>query len=955
MAGDVIIVHGGVYRECIRPTHSGAIDLPIIYRAANGESPVVKASDVWHTVWKSESDNLYSTPYDHLPWDKPNRFRPNIPENRCEQIFIDGLMLKHVRNRDILSSKESSFWTNDPSKEIWIHYREDPNKCLVERSVREQCLMPLVRGLEHIQIKGFTFVGGAAHPWTGGKWHHVDQLAVVSVNAGRHWLIENNVIEWGNAQGLQLAVGGCFVEENKHIPIVHALDSFDFTYKAMDVSGYNTARNNKVRNNGISGIVGFVGVTNIIVEDNEVTGNCQKDFKGSCEECGMKFHVMVDSIIRRNVVSDNNAYGIWLDGLCKRNRITQNILVNNSAAPIFYELSDGPILIDNNVIIDTREKPVDVGIYNQDGNLSIVINNAIIGPELGTRIRALFHRQYEGGKTTTFDNLFYNNVVAECRKGCVSFMPEVARYTGNHSDHNIFWSDGGPVFCRVENTSDVGVPWESLPLGKAMGYSGEGIHAIKIDAWKEHYGEDQGSILVPYQILFDKKNSRSVLDTLTGVWRKRGLDLNGGFFEVYPLSATEWIRYANPKFEKYRLLNTMWIKPHSGIQIWETREGLKKILWNDMDVENEASITLSVPYIPWDKAVHIAAGDSCELDSDCAWKLLMDSVVEVTFHPGKIGIKTTEDATRGDYCIVLISDLAWTYIPVVVIDPYAIEDAGAKVSGVNKFLVVSVINRSCRDVPGRLFVDWLDKKVCVESIFPSNRVSKIEAPVNITGDENIHIQVILPKTRLNFWKQISFAEAHKAESWKDVKRYEIKEIIPSSLASQIKEEKRASAGWRVRYTDEGIYFRVEVEHKIHSSIKTGMDDLEGIHCGDCVKICLKGNRGDKATIIGLTLRSDTGEQVYGFNKTVNEKRYPVGRSSELKAFVAKRSSRMIYDVLVTWDMINLFQPVPGMVLPMSILICKDDKDIKYEMQWFGGIRYDESEGKESAMGQLWLN
>jgi hypothetical protein len=64
---------------------------------------------------------------------------------------------------------------------------------------------------------------------------------------------------------------------------------------------------------------------------------------------------------------------------------------------------------------------------------------------------------------------------------------------------------------------------------------------------------------------------------------------------------------------------------------------------------------------------------------------------------------------------------------------------------------------------------------------------------------------------------------------------------------------------------------------------------------------------------------------------------------------------MIYDVLITWDMINLMHPTPGKALPFAILICKDDGDIKYQMRWFDGINYDADEGKEECMGLLWLN
>ena len=131
--------------------------------------------------------------------------------------------------------------------------------------------------------------------------------------------------------------------------------------------------------------------------------------------------------------------------------------------------------------------------------------------------------------------------------------------------------------------------------------------------------------------------------------------------------------------------------------------------------------------------------------------------------------------------------------------------------------------------------------------------------------------------------------------------------------------------------------------------------MEGIHCHDGVKIAIKGNPGDRATVIGMTLRSDTEEQVYGFNKSANEKLYPIGRSDSLKASIIRQGKKTFYNVLITWDMINRQgPPLVGTGLPFSILVCKDDEDIQYGLQWFHGIIYDNHEGDEAWMGELWF-
>ncbi|MFW6065744.1 MAG: right-handed parallel beta-helix repeat-containing protein, partial [Planctomycetota bacterium] len=43
-----VVVHDGVYRECVRPARGGeGAEAMIAYEAADGERPIIKASEVW--------------------------------------------------------------------------------------------------------------------------------------------------------------------------------------------------------------------------------------------------------------------------------------------------------------------------------------------------------------------------------------------------------------------------------------------------------------------------------------------------------------------------------------------------------------------------------------------------------------------------------------------------------------------------------------------------------------------------------------------------------------------------------------------------------------------------------------------------------------------------------------------------------------------------------------------
>ena len=58
-AGDTVIVHGGEYREWVRPQNGGLDDsCRIVYRAADGEQVVIKGSERIRT-WVPEGDQVW--------------------------------------------------------------------------------------------------------------------------------------------------------------------------------------------------------------------------------------------------------------------------------------------------------------------------------------------------------------------------------------------------------------------------------------------------------------------------------------------------------------------------------------------------------------------------------------------------------------------------------------------------------------------------------------------------------------------------------------------------------------------------------------------------------------------------------------------------------------------------------------------------------------------------------
>ena len=55
MAGDIVLVLEGVYRERVAPPRGGENGKPIIYRGEPGRRVVIKGSNIWRPDWKPEA------------------------------------------------------------------------------------------------------------------------------------------------------------------------------------------------------------------------------------------------------------------------------------------------------------------------------------------------------------------------------------------------------------------------------------------------------------------------------------------------------------------------------------------------------------------------------------------------------------------------------------------------------------------------------------------------------------------------------------------------------------------------------------------------------------------------------------------------------------------------------------------------------------------------------------
>lgn len=962
-AGDSVIVHEGEYRECVSPCCSGvSAQLPIVYRAALGEKVTIKASDLINSPWTAHGDGCYSTPYTPLPWDTPELGSENHPTSRCEQVFAEGVLLQHVATQELLRKTSGSMWIDDERGVIVVHCKSelDPATIVMERSVRPQCLVPLVRGIDHIHILGFTMIGGASFQWTGGNWHHIDQMATVSVDGGRYWLIEGNTIEWGNAQGLNIGVGG-FSDPRGPVPLVHApVERMDmlFSERYKGMGGNNSARNNIVRYHGIAGIVAINGTHNLVIEGNDVSYNCQKNNAGTCEEAGIKIHWMCDGILRNNTVCDNDAYGIWLDAGCERNRITGNLLINNNNHAIFHEISEGPLLVDNNVIIDTRKDPASCGFYTHDGNHATIINNVIMGPHLGVRVRALFHRKWGDRYTTTNSNHFYNNIIDNCSQGCISLMPEVPRCEDNVSDCNVFWFNGKPPFVRIENTSDVGLVWENSTLGKALGFVGGGDKEIRLSDWARYEGKDTHSLELPAFQILGTKDPEQMRAKLLAAWKRLGCDDAQGYFDAKPFLVSDWLTALEPKLAGCALVRTVFTGPACGFAVWTTPQGHAIIRWNGDSMgplESDVPLPLASEIVKSDVIIPTLASGETVVIPVARGTAIIESCLSASSAQGKLTIALDASAAAGEYGIVFGKQGQAQEARFQIAPACTLDDCTAIREGGNA-IVTSLSNNSSQARTGTVSVALGGVQNTLSVTLEPHSKKDVPVLIDFDGADNAVVTAQFGETVLTQKKIVSFAVARRQDAWEDCPLYDINSFpngpFPEGVAFNILYLGRLYVGFRVRYSEAGLHVRVEAKHPIHRAFRS---DPDGIHCHDGIKIGLKGQAGDRATVIGMALRSDTGEQVCGFNKTAKEKEYPIGQSTVVDFSISRIDQLTTYDVLITWDMINRTgPPKPHTTIPFSIMVSKDDDGENYGLQWFYGIKYDAHEGDESWMGRLWF-
>lgn len=391
-AGDEVLVLPGVYRESVDPINPGTPEHRITYRSTTflgatitGAEPVKTWEKFEGTVWKCSIPNGIFKNYNPYTtfvmgdW----YFAPIIKHTGA--VYLNNHALYETETLEgclhpviYESSWEKDFsiyqWYTEQDQEnnetvIYANFHDaDPNIENVEINVRRNCFLPSKEGVGYLTVSGFN-INKAATTWAPPAAY---QDGMIGPHWSKGWIIEDCEISHSKCVGISL--GKYCDPENDHY----------FTYKKVksptqmerdavckgqyhgwlkENIGSHIVRRCHIHHCEQAGIVGRQGCVFSIIEDNEIHHINNMQELGGAEIAGIKLHAAIDVIFRRNHIH-HCTMGIWCDWEAQGTRITQNLLHDNTAPEgcvtplggmisqdIFIEVSHGPTLIDNNLLL----------------------------------------------------------------------------------------------------------------------------------------------------------------------------------------------------------------------------------------------------------------------------------------------------------------------------------------------------------------------------------------------------------------------------------------------------------------------------------------------------------------------------------------------------------------------------------------------------------------------------
>ena len=388
--GDEVLVAPGVYREQVSPRHGGTEDARITYRSVVPLGALITGAEEI-TGWTKLENGLWTVRIDNSLFGDYNPyvveafgdwyFAPTVRHTGCVYLNDRAMYEALTMEECIAGEVYAPSWEPEYSVYKWISVQEghetvlycnfqdiDPNTQKVEINVRRRCFFPEETGRDYITFSGFR-VEKAATTWAPPA---AFQDGMVGPHWSRGWIIEDCDIS--NSKCCGISLGKYLDPENDHyFTVKHLKSPTQMERDALCRGQYHGWLKEKVGSHIVrrchihhceqTGIVGRMGAVFSVIEDNHIHHINNMQELGGAEISGIKLHAAIDVTMRRNHIH-HCTMGIWCDWQAQGTRITQNLLHDNQrpdfcawaeggmeSQDIFVEVSHGPTLIDNNILL----------------------------------------------------------------------------------------------------------------------------------------------------------------------------------------------------------------------------------------------------------------------------------------------------------------------------------------------------------------------------------------------------------------------------------------------------------------------------------------------------------------------------------------------------------------------------------------------------------------------------
>lgn len=389
--GDEVIICPGVYRENINPLIGGTVTKPIKYSAMKAGTVIVTGAERI-VGWTRYSGEVWRVSVSNEMFGKYNPYTTRISGDwlfttevlHTGEVYLNGTSMYETQSLEQVLNPEIWKYSYEPEKSLYKWYTQqlgnetviyanfmgvDPNLENVEINVRRNCFFPSKEGVNYITISGIVFKQ-AATQWAPPT---AFQDGMVGANWSKGWIIED--CEFSNSKCCAISIGKYLQPDNENKWTRFYLKDGTQTERdaicqavnegwSKETVGSHIIRRCHIHDCGQCGIVGHLGGVFSKIEDNHIHHiNCKQELIGA-ENAGIKMHAAIDVVICHNYIH-HCSRGVWLDWQAQGTRVTRNIFHDNMPTDetveieknlglgedIFIEVSHGPTLIDNNIML----------------------------------------------------------------------------------------------------------------------------------------------------------------------------------------------------------------------------------------------------------------------------------------------------------------------------------------------------------------------------------------------------------------------------------------------------------------------------------------------------------------------------------------------------------------------------------------------------------------------------